>query len=742
MSSAELISRLKSHKRMSILLLAIILVSSTLACYYAVTFMARPSLIGILEVDGPILTEDQVALYSQAIMEAMLNDSIRGVVLKVDSPGGYADLVEQIYLDLLELRGRKPLVASVTMALSGGYYISVASSYIYAHPTSMVGNVGVIGVGPPVLVPSEMVLESGVHKVTGYSRLMFAFNLSRALDNFVNAVESGRGDRLKLPSKELRRGSIYMGSEAVEVGLVDEIGSVQSAMKRIAQAAGLVEYSVVDLVESVRGKVLTLKPGAGEQVSWTNLTVAKLNEINPPPSIYYLYLPTGASLYAPGVGGQAPDEGLEGGEGKGLVLVDESHGNLVSYWDLGVLVRELMLRNVTASFVTSWSSLESKLDSAAGVIVAAPTTPYSEDQVERLNSFVRSGKVLVIIYDPAVEYVKIPDLSWPTNSLSLRFGISFDNGYLYDEDRFFGMYRNIYIEGFRNHALTSNLSKVVMFTSASVRSAAGGVAWTYNTTFSSVAERPDKYDVISAVELNGTVVALGDITFMQEPYCYVEDNYKLVQNIASLIAASVKGARPGSNISERVLNKPNLPTGTSKDFVERVNGEEHDVHWYKVSDFEVVIERPEERTRYLHDERGALIKVVQDGLEVVYDEPIPDLPYPLKEGDSWRYESNYTLNLVDEGRAFRGRVVIEEAVVGFDNVKALDGKVYLCAEMAYTYTDSLERDELLFTLVSRGREWVSSEVGLVKDEEVTSYYVNGIITSVESRSLVLKSIRR
>jgi hypothetical protein len=191
-----------------------------------------------------------------------------------------------------------------------------------------------------------------------------------------------------------------------------------------------------------------------------------------------------------------------------------------------------------------------------------------------------------------------------------------------------------------------------------------------------------------------------------------------------------------------VLNKPNLPTGTSKDFVERVNGEEHDVHWYKVSDFEVVIERPEERTRYLHDERGALIKVVQDGLEVVYDEPIPDLPYPLKEGDSWRYESNYTLNLVDEGRAFRGRVVIEEAVVGFDNVKALDGKVYLCAEMAYTYTDSLERDELLFTLVSRGREWVSSEVGLVKDEEVTSYYVNGIITSVESRSLVLKSIRR
>jgi protease-4 len=742
MSSAELISRLKSHKRMSILLLAIILVSSTLACYYAVTFMARPSLIGILEVDGPILTEDQVALYSQAIMEAMLNDSIRGVVLKVDSPGGYADLVEQIYLDLLELRGRKPLVASVTMALSGGYYISVASSYIYAHPTSMVGNVGVIGVGPPVLVPSEMVLESGVHKVTGYSRLMFAFNLSRALDSFVNAVESGRGDRLKLPSKELRRGSIYMGSEAVEVGLVDEIGSVQSAMKRVAQAAGVVEYSVVDLVESVRGKVLTLKPGAGEQVSWTNLTVARLNEINPPPSIYYLYLPTGASLYAPEVEGKAHNEGLEGGEGKGLVLVDKSHGNLVSYWDLEVLVRELMLRNVTASFVNSWSSLESKLDSAAGVIVAAPTTPYSEEQVERLKSFVRSGKVLVIIYDPAAEYVKIPDLSWPANSLSLSFGISFDSGYLYDEERSFGFYRNIYVEGFKNHTLTSNLSRVVLFTSTSIYSANGGIAWTRNTTSSSVAERPDRYDVISVVGLNGSVVALGDLTFLQEPYCYVEDNYKLIRNLASLIAASETGVKPETNVSERVLNRPSLPVGTTKEFLEKVDDEAQELRWYKVSDFEIRVERPGVTTRYLLDENGSLVKVLEDGMEVVYETPIPEPPYPLREGASWRHESNYTLRLIDEGKAFKGRVVSEERVVGFSKVEALDGRSYTCAEIEYTYTDSLEREGFSVTIISRGVDWISSEAGLVKEEETTKYYVDSILTSTEIRSIILKSIKR
>ena len=530
-------SILKSRRKMLALSLMILLLFSTM--YFLVGFVTRPSIIGLLEVEGALVTGDQAAIYSQAIMEAMLNESIRGVVLKVDSPGGYADLVEQVYLGLLELKSRKPLAASITMALSGGYYIAVSSDYIYAHPSSMVGNIGVIGVGPPVLVPSETVLESGVHKVTGYSRLLFSFNLSRALDNFVNAVERGRRGRLRLPLNVLRRGSIYMGSEALEAGLIDELGSVESALKRVAQEAGVVKYSVVDLVESVKSRLAVLKPGVEEQAPWVNLTVAELNEIHPPPSIYYLYLPTNASLYSSlptiqTLGGWA------GGESKSLVLIDKSHGNLVSYWDLEVLARELMLRNATISFVTSWSSLESKLDSAAAVIIAAPTLEYSEEQVEKLKSFVESGKTLVIMYDPAEEYVRIPDLTWPVNSLSTRFGVFFNSGYLYDEERFFGMYRNIYVEGFLNHTLTTNISRIVLYTSTSICSAGKGVAWTFNTTFSSVAERPNKYDVISVVELNGIVIAIGDLSFMQEPYCYVGDNYRLLQNLVSIMTSRVK----------------------------------------------------------------------------------------------------------------------------------------------------------------------------------------------------------
>ncbi|MCX8183288.1 MAG: S49 family peptidase [Crenarchaeota archaeon] len=527
---------LKSGRRMIALSLMILLVFFT-AAYFLISFFTRPSVIGILEVEGALLTHEQADLYSQAIMEAMLNDSIRGVVLKLDSPGGYADLVEQVYMGLLELKTRKPLVASITMALSGGYYISVASDYIYAHPSAMVGNIGVIGIGPPILVPSETVLESGAHKATGYSRLLFPFNMSRVLENFVKAVELARGSRLKLPLNVLRRGSIYMGSEAVEAGLVDELGSVESALKKVAQAAGVVKYSVVDLVESVKSR-FKVEASVGEQTPWVNLTVDKLKEIHPPPSIYFLYLPVNTSFYSSSAA-QSFGE-WTGGNSKSLILVDMSHGNMVTYWDLEVLARELMLRNATVSLAMSWSMLESKLDSAKAVLIAAPTIPYSEEQVKRLKSFVESGKTLVIMYDPAEEYVRIPDLTWPVNSLSMGFGIFFNSGYLYDENQFFGMYRNIYVEGFRNHTLTLNLSKMVFFTSTSICSTGNGVAWTSTTTFSSVAETAKTYDVISIIELKGAVIAVGDLTFMQEPYCYVEDNYKLVQNLASMMTGGRK----------------------------------------------------------------------------------------------------------------------------------------------------------------------------------------------------------
>jgi len=114
-------------------------------------------MVGVMTLRGPILSSQNVSQYADIINRAKVNESIRAVVLSVDSPGGYADFTEMIYLDLLELKKEKPLVASIVSALSGGYYIAVAADHIYAGPTSAVGNIGLIGTGPPTLIPSEHV---------------------------------------------------------------------------------------------------------------------------------------------------------------------------------------------------------------------------------------------------------------------------------------------------------------------------------------------------------------------------------------------------------------------------------------------------------------------------------------------------------------------------------------------------------------------------------------------------------
>lgn len=111
--------------------------------FYAEIFKPRRDKVGVINVEGAILYFRKASRYTSAINQAILNESVKAVVLRVDSPGGYADYIEQVYLDILELKEVKPVVASLASALSGGYYIPVAADYIYVHPASMVGNLGV-----------------------------------------------------------------------------------------------------------------------------------------------------------------------------------------------------------------------------------------------------------------------------------------------------------------------------------------------------------------------------------------------------------------------------------------------------------------------------------------------------------------------------------------------------------------------------------------------------------------------
>jgi len=502
---------------------------------------AKKDIIGIIKIEGPILSSYTTYQYIDTINYAITNKSVKAIVLIVNSPGGYADLIEQIYLDLLKLKKNKPLVTSIISALSGGYYISVAADYIYVHPTSMVGNIGVIGIGPPILIPSEQVIETGVHKVTGFSQILFPYNLSHALDNFVSAVENGRGNRLKLSLTQLKRGTIFIGSEAIKVGLVDEIGSLQEAISKAAKEANLIEYDVVELTKKFIYYPFWIERNSNQTFNnWENLTIETLNKFHPPPAIYYLYLPpnifTKSLLLTESQMKNINENFFIGGNEENIVLVDISHGNKISWWELDILIEELVKRNITVRFVSQWNELNSTLNNASALIVASPTKLYNINESKRIENFVHNGGILLLFFDPAYEYIDIQTLLEPINSLSTQFGLTFAKGYLYNENEYYGIYRNIYVRNFAECSLTQNLTSLIFFTATHIYSLNKGIAWTSKETYSSVAERTNNYTVIALVKENGTVVAFGDLTFLREPYCYLGDNYKLIQNLASIIA--------------------------------------------------------------------------------------------------------------------------------------------------------------------------------------------------------------
>ena len=732
------------------LLIVIIAVSAV----YSQTITRYPSavtagnIVGIIKIEGYVETPQAVSWYSNIVNQAMLNDSVKAVVLVIDSGGGYAHYIEQIYLDLLELKEKKPLVASVFSALSGGYYIAVAADYIYVHPTSFVGNIGVKGTMPSIYILPEEYIETGAYKWPGFSRLLFPFNLSRASDSFALAVNASRGNDLKLTLTELKKAMVYLGSDAVETGLADEIGSLQKAIQKAASMATprLEQYQVAELRPQGISSYSSWQGFANytSAVLW-NVTLEKLNELHPPPALHYIYLPPETLIHSatsPGPFGAAAD--LSAGEGK--VLVDVSHENRIWWWDLDILIAELAMRNVTSGFVSQWHDLETGLANASCLVVASPTQAYTEDECSSIKKFVNAGGLLLMFFDPASERIGAEGLSEgiiaPINSLSTRFGFSFAKGYLYNELEHFGIYRNIYVRDFAASPLTEDVRSVVLLTATHIRSMGNELAWTSNNTYSSVAERAGRYaTIVSAQVGNGTVAAFGDITFLNEPYVYVDDNYQLILNLASLITeVEVHVEEEEEDFEEVEVARPDLPVGTEKNFTEWVDGAESLVRWSRVSETEATVERPDGTTRFFFTEDGALERWVAGEMECVYDVPLPEAPFPLTKGKEWSYESDYTFTV--EGIDYEGEIAVSEEVEGFEDVVADDGTSYFCARVEYSEVEQLMIEGSNMTMTTTGTYWLSSDAGTVKQESTTTYYLDGVLSQIERRTLLLTSIQK
>lgn len=197
----------------------------------------------------------------KAIEKATKDDKVKAIVLRVDSPGGSALASDLIWRALEKAQeAGKPVVASMgDTAASGGYYISMGADHIVAEPGTLTGSIGVVGgklamgelwdkVGINTSVISRGKNSGVLSTTTGFSpseRKSMQAMLDDIYKQFTTKAAEGRGMEYEKLEK-LARGRIYTGEQALEIGLVDELGTLDAAVAKARELAGLKEDEDVD----------------------------------------------------------------------------------------------------------------------------------------------------------------------------------------------------------------------------------------------------------------------------------------------------------------------------------------------------------------------------------------------------------------------------------------------------------------------------------------------------------------
>ncbi|MEM3754168.1 MAG: S49 family peptidase [Candidatus Bathyarchaeia archaeon] len=507
-------------KPLAIALIIIIAISGA----FCIAISTLSGKIALIDIYYPMVSIEVREYILKLIDYAIKENEIKAVVLRIDSVGGVASDIEEIYKNLLILHEKKPIVASIVgLGTSGAYHLAIASDYIYTEHTAFVGNIGVIGRIPKKFFPTEETIETGPFKQVGFSQKEFQFLIDSAFESFMNSVLTRRGDKLKISKEELSKGMIYIGSEAFKLGLVDEIGSSADAIKKAANLANLINYQIVNVNELFEKPFLLFL---------SKIEISKmLDKINPLPTIYYIYLPylnedeNSNEFLTINLYNRMNNSFLNEFHSKGSILIDLAHKNAFSYNELEIILSEIVLKNYNVEFVYDKESFLKKLPDSKSLIVINPTEQFYDYEIEAIKSFIENGNKMLLIAEVTRESIE------GANSLGIKFGLIFMSGYLYNLKENYGNYRNIIITNFKNNVL-KDVKKAIFYTSTYIHTIGEPIAITSNSTVYSGNEKQGEYCVIS---LNDKVLAIADFTFMIEPYCYEEDNYELIKNIIEYV---------------------------------------------------------------------------------------------------------------------------------------------------------------------------------------------------------------
>ncbi len=219
--------------------------------------------IAVLYASGTISEGDgfdgiQSKTYVDAIRKISQNDKIKALVLRVNSPGGSANASEEILYELMQLKTKMPIVVSFgDVAASGGYYIAQASDKIYAQPNTITGSIGVFGMIPNAqklfnnfgLDFDEVKTNANADQLKDVMTPMSATakntmqkSIVLIYGKFVNHVATNRKLTYEQVDK-IGEGRVWSGTRAKQIGLVDDFGSLDTAIKEAAKLAKIEKYS-------------------------------------------------------------------------------------------------------------------------------------------------------------------------------------------------------------------------------------------------------------------------------------------------------------------------------------------------------------------------------------------------------------------------------------------------------------------------------------------------------------------
>ena len=206
--------------------------------------------IALVSVTGPIVNVEPTLEWLRTVTR---NPSVKGVLVRVDSPGGGAAASQEVYDALKNLAQKMPVAVSMgSMAASGGLMVSMAGQRVFANASTVTGSIGVrmdvpqlqglmdkVGVGQETLVVGQYKdAASYMRPMTAEQRAYFQGLLNNMYDQFVDIVAQGRG-MPRAQALKLANGKVYTGQEALALGLVDELGGREMALGWLAQKTGV-----------------------------------------------------------------------------------------------------------------------------------------------------------------------------------------------------------------------------------------------------------------------------------------------------------------------------------------------------------------------------------------------------------------------------------------------------------------------------------------------------------------------